>query len=746
MKTLLLKKLNVRLISIIIPLLSILFIVSCANSITEQPDVTRYVDPYIGTGNYGHTFMGANVPFGFVQLGPTNIHQDWYRCSGYYFPDSTIIGFSHTHLSGTGNGELGDISLMPVTGDVRIARGQLPDPATGIYSFFRHETEKSLAGYYAVHLDRFNVDVELTATKRVGFHKYTFIDNKDSRIVIDLESGIHDSPVEGYIVQENDSVISGYRYSSGWASDQQVYFTAIFSKPITKFIVSEGDDFKDSCELKGVRVYGQAWFDIKKGEDVLVKVALSPVSIENAKLNMKAELPKWNFQATVKSAYRAWNEELSKIIISTPNEKVKQIFYTALYHTMIAPSECNDINFDYRGSDKQIYRRASFKNYTYFSLWDTYRAAHPLMTIIHPEKMKDMINTLLAVYREQGNLPLFPLMSCEVWSMVGNPGISVVADALLKNFEGFDKEEAYTAMKNSALLNDRGQDLYKQYGYIPFDLNNTPYAALSKSMEYAIADWSVAQVALKLGKKEDYELFMKRSKSYVHYFDSETGFMRPLDSKGKFLTPFNPFKGVGSYYTEGNAWQYSFLVPHDVRGLVRLFGGEKKFAEKLDSLFVAESKSMEISPDMTGVVGQYVHGNEPCHHVIYMYPYIGQTWKTAEKAREILSTMYDDTPEGLYGNDDCGQMSAWYILSALGIYQVEPAGGKYIFGSPIVDKAVINVGEGKTFTIKTKNNSSKNKYIKSVRLNGKLYNKYYIDFNDIKKGGTIEFIMSDKHS
>jgi predicted alpha-1,2-mannosidase len=717
------------------------------NKQNSLSNLTLYVDPYIGTGDHGHVFMGANVPFGFVQLGPSNIHQDWDWCSGYHISDSTIIGFSHLHLSGTGIGDLGDINFMPATGEVRLSRGQLPDPSSGIYSFFRHETEKAKAGYYAVHLDRYNVDVELTATKRVGFHKYTFPETSDAKVIIDLENGqAWDRPVETYLVQENDTVISGYRYSSGWANDQQVYFTAVFSKPIKKFTVSESDTLQEGKKLKGVKVYGQAYFDTKNKEEILVKVALSPVSIENAKLNMQTELSGWDFHAAVENADKAWNEELNKIVISTSDDKIKRTFYTALYHTMVAPSEFCDVNNDYRGADKQIHRAASFKNHTTYSLWDTYRAAHPLITIIHPEKMSDIVNTMLAIYREQGKLPVWHLMACETNCMVGNPGISVVADAILKDYEGIDKEQAFEAMKNSAMLDERGLKFLKEYGYIPFDKSGE---SLSKCMEYAIADWALAQVALKLEKKEDYDYFLKRSKAYTYYFDPETRFMRARSSDGQFRSPFNPFTSVHSTandYTEGNAWQYTWLVPHDVSGLVELFGSKEKFIEKLDSLFVVQGDLGEFaSPDISGLIGQYAHGNEPSHHIIYMYPYIGQAWKTADKVREVLSVLYSDKPAGLSGNEDVGQMSAWYVLSAMGIYQVEPAGGKYVFGSPVVDEAIIRVKNGKTFTIKAVNNSLENKYIGSVKLNGKPYDKFYIDFKEIEKGGTLEFLMTDKH-
>ncbi|MDR3141677.1 MAG: GH92 family glycosyl hydrolase [Tannerellaceae bacterium] len=710
---------------------------------TALENLTQYVDPYIGTGDHGHVFMGANVPFGLVQLGPSNIPQAWDWCSGYHISDSTIIGFSHMHLNGTGIGDLGDINFMPAIGEANLSRGSAADDySTGKFSLFDRKTEKAKAGYYGVHLDRYNIDVELTATKRVGFHKYTFPASNEAKVIIDLENGqAWDMPVEGYIVQENDTVVSGYRYSRGWANDQRVFFTAVFSKPMKNFVVSEKNEIKEGASLTAARTYGQALFDMNDKETLYAKVALSPVSIENAKLNMQAELPGWDFEQTIADADKAWNEELNKISIGANDSKVKRTFYTALYHTMIAPSEFCDVNNDYYGADKQMHKNGAFKNYTTFSLWDTYRAAHPLMTIIHPEKMGDIINTMLTICQEQGKLPVWHLTGCETNCMVGNPGISVVADAILKGYGGFDKEQAFEAMQNSAMLDERGLKYLKEYGYIPYDKESE---GLSKCMEYAIADWSIAQVAKQMGKTEAYDYFMDRSKSYKRYFDKETQFVRGLSSEGTFRAPFNPFESIhgGNDYTEGNAWQYTWLVPHDIEGLIDLFGSKERFIEKLDSLFIVEGSLGEhASPDISGLIGQYAHGNEPSHHIIYMYPYVGQPWKAADKVREVLSVMYNDRPAGLSGNEDVGQMSAWYVLSALGIYQVEPAGGKYVFGSPIIDEAVIRVKDGKTFRIIAHNNSAENKYIQSVKLNGQPYDSYFINFKDIEAGGTLEFEM-----
>lgn len=743
------KQLKFKVFTAIITLIVGLSTISCKESKEEltKQDLTQNVDLYIGTGDHGHVFMGANVPYGMVQLGPSSITGGWDWVSGYHYSDSIIFGFSHTHLNGTGIGDLQDIILTPVIGNIKLAKGVPDDPKSGYYSLFSHKNETAKPGYYAVHLDRYDIDVELTTTNRVGFHKYTFPSSDTAAIIINLADKINwDEPTEGYLIQENDTVISGYRYSTGWANDQKLYFTATFSKPMKKFEVANGGKIVSGNNLKARQVYGVVSFDTKEKEELYVKVALSPVSIENAKLNMEAELSGWNFDQTVKDATKLWNEELDKIRIKTNDEHVKTIFYTALYHTMIAPSTFQDVNGDYRGADGKTYENADFKNYATFSLWDTYRAAHPLMTIIHPEKVNDMVNTMLHIYQQQGKLPVWHLLGCETNCMVGNPGVIVVADAMLKGYDGFDKELAYEAMKNSMLMDERGLNYYKEYKYIPYDKEEE---ALSKAMEYAIADWSLAQVARQMGKTEDYEYFSNRSKVYQYYFDKEKGFVRGLSSKGEFRSDFDPFSAPHREgdYVEGNAWQYTWLVPHDIAGLVEIFGGKEKFAAKLDSLFTVKGDlGKSASPDISGLIGQYAHGNEPSHHILYIYPYIGQSWKAADKLRQVMFELYHDQSAGLSGNEDVGQMSAWYVLSALGFYQVEPAGGKYIFGSPIVDEAVIKVNDNKTFRIKVHNNNKENKYIQQVKLNNREYDKFYIDFKDIEAGGVLEFFMGKQPS
>ncbi len=733
------------------PVAAALAAISCGGTgsrTTAGTDYSVYVDQYIGTGDHGHVFMGANVPFGLVQLGPTQITHGWDWCSGYHYSDSTIMGFGHMHLSGTGIGDLGDISFMPVVGQVRTTKGTLPDPESGLYSFFSHDNERFRPGYYSVLLDRFGIRVELTATQRAGMHRYTFPASADSRVFIDLSHGIGwDTPVETYIVQESDTRISGYRYSTGWARDQKIYFTAEFSKPMKDFTVSDGLEPRPGTSFTSVNTYGQAIFDTDNGEQLYIKVGLSPVSIDNAKANLNAEIGDWDFDRVSDEALAAWNEQFAKIKVESGTETDKRVFYTAMYHAMVAPSVFSDLNGDYSGADSRIYNDPSFVNHTTLSLWDTYRAAHPLMTIIHPERVPDIGRTFLNIFAQQGKLPVWHLVGNETDCMIGNPGIPVLADMVLKGFD-VPMDEALHAMVTSAMLDERGLGLLKEYGYIPFD-KDPEHETVAKGLEYALADWSLAQVAAKAGNEQVYDYFLDRSKSYRHYFDKNSGFMRGVSSTGQFREPFNPFRSSHRVddYTEGNAWQYTWLVPHDVHGLVDLFESEEAFVTKLDSLFVVEGDmGEEASPDISGLIGQYAHGNEPSHQVIYMYPYVGQQWKTARLSREILTTLYHDQPAGLSGNEDVGQMSSWYILSALGFYQVEPAGGKYIFGSPLFERAEVNVGDGRIFEIIAHDNSPANIYIQSAKLNGREYTRSYIDYADIVAGGTLEFQMGPEPS
>lgn len=723
-----------------------LFMASCGTTknTTEETDITytKYVDPFIGTGFHGHVFLGANVPFGAVQLGPTNLSQGWDWCSGYHYSDSTIIGFAHTHLSGTGIGDLGDISFMPVIGEVKMARGTAADQNSGYYSLFSHDDEIAVPGYYSVYLKRYDVQAEMTTTERVGFHQYTFPASEESKIIIDLETGIGwDSPVKTFIEQVNDSTITGYRYSKGWANDQRIYFTAIFSKPMKGFRIYDRTELQEGTSLMANRIRGAVLFTTTDREKILVKVGISPVSIENAGLNIREEIPHWDFAQVVKNADAAWNKELSRINVATPDTARLRTFYTAMYHTLIAPSIFNDVNGDYLGTDKKVYKNAPFTNLTTFSLWDTYRAAHPLFTILQKDRVNDMINSMLAIYQQQGKLPIWHLMGNETNTMPGHSGIQVVTDAFLKGFDGFDKNLAWEAVKNSAMLDEKGMKYIKELGYIPAD---SMLESVANGLEYAISDWGIAQMAKRMGKTEDYEYFSRRAMNYRNYFDMETHFMRGRLSDTSWRTPFSPFESVHREddFSEGNSWQYTWLVPHDVEGLVRLQGSEEDFILKLDSLFTIEGDMGEhASNDITGLIGQYAHGNEPSHHITYLYPFVGQPWKTAEKVRYILDHHYTDKHDGIIGNEDVGQMSAWYILSALGFYQVNPSNGMYVFGSPVMDKATIQLGNGKTMNITYRNNSKTNIYIQRISLNGKDYTKSYIHYKDLMAGGNMVIEM-----
>lgn len=665
--------------------------------------------------------MGANVPFGLVQLGPTEPTRGWDWCSGYYYDDDELIGFGHMHLSGTGIGCLGDVAFLPVKDFKQIS------------TRFKHEAEKVHPGYYSVQLTDPNVLVELTATERCGFHRYTFKNGAKAQLALDLSQCIGwDKLNDCLLTQESATRLTGFRRSNGWAADRRIYFSIDFSQPVTVHRL-------DSMERVVVSVADNT-------KPLLVKVALSPVSIDKAKLNMQAELAGWDFDAAVKSADEAWNRELARIEIQTNDRTKKRVFYTAMYHLMTSCSKFNDVDREYRGADGKVHK-ADFTNYTTLSLWDTYRAAHPLMTVAFPEMQRDFAQTFLNIYKQQGRLPVWHLMGSETDCMVGNPGAIVLADLTMKGFVE-DKELALEALKATQMKDIRSLGLLKKHGYIPWNLE-PENETVAKALEYCAADDGVAKVAKLLGKKDDYEYFFNRSRSYKKYYDPETRFLRAVDTDGKFRLPFNPFfaEHRTNDYTEGNAWQYTFLVPHDVKGLIKLFGSDKAFMSKLDSLFFVEGWAGDnASPDMSGMTGQYAHGNEPSHHVIYMYNYAGRPDKAAPMLRKMLNEMYLDQPDGLSGNEDVGQMSAWYILSSVGLYQVDPVGGRFVIGSPLFDKATVNVGGGKTFTVVAKNNSDKNIYVQSARLNGKTLKNSYVDFNDIRRGGTLELVMGPKPS
>ena len=732
-------------------LLAGLLLAGCA----QQGNIDSYtelVDPKIGSGGHGHVFVGANVPFGMVQLGPTSIPQEWDWCSGYHDSDSTVIGFSHTHLSGTGIGDLFDITVMPFVGsDLKYGRGREEAPDSGLWSYADRSREVAKPGYYSVPLTRYGVTAEMTATNRVGLHRYTFPQSEEAGIVIDMmNGGCWDRPMDAHVERvdaqtgqpdPNGQALRGYRYSRGWADDQKVYFYAEFSKPFKDMKVLKGDLQIWENEFKTMSAFAHAYFDTAKDEQIMMKVALSPVSMEGAYANMQAEMPGWDFEATVKAADKAWNKELGKIKVEG---KDKKVFYTALYHSMIAPSTFCDVDGSYRGADGKIHEDPGYKTYTTFSLWDTYRAAMPLYSIFQQDRYVDFINTMIAIYEEQGKLPVWHLHGCETNCMVGNPGIIPVADAIVKGLPGIDYELAFEAMKTSALRPHRGQEHRMKYGYIPCDLMDE---SVAYDLEYALADGALANAAKVLGKEDDYQRFLNRSKSYIDLFDNELDFIRGKDSKGRFRKEYSPFASThrADDYCEGNGWQYTWLVPHDFRGLVSCFGSKEAFLNKLDSLFTVSSviEGAESSPDISGLIGQYAHGNEPSHHILYFYTMAGQPWKTADKVREVLSTLYSAQPDGLSGNEDVGQMSSWYILSSLGFYEVEPASGRYWFGTPLFDKAEIEV-TGSTFRIIAEGNSDENRYIQSITLNGKAYTKGYIEHKDIMAGGELVIKMGSE--
>ena len=700
--------------------LAALTLLSCgAGKTAPQNDPAGYVDPFIGTGGHGHVFLGACVPFGLVQLGPTSVPQDWDWCSGYHQSDSSVIGFSHTHISGSGIGDLFDVTVMPVVGtNLTYARGEEDDPATGLWSPADRTQEICTPGYYSVPLTRYGVVAEMTATERVGFHRYTFPAAQSAALVFDLENGgCWDHPVETHI-EADGKRIKGWRFSKGWAKDQKIWFVAETDKPFSFEAINDR--------------YARLNFKTAKDEQILLKVALSVTGIEGAEKNLEAELPGWDFQATCAAARQKWNDELGKVRVKTAGEKDRKIFYTALYHAYIAPALFCD-----QGADPE---------YTIFSLWDTYRAAMPLYTILQQRREGDFMQSFLKIYDRQGKLPVWHLHGNETDCMVGNPGVAAMADAVTKDIPGLDPEQAFEAMKTSAMRPDRGQDLRMKYGYIPADKKNQ---SLAYDMEYAIADWALAQAAQKLGKTEDYDYFLNRSHSYRNYFDPETGFMRGKDSRGRFLEPFDPFLSDHSRspYTEGNAWQYTWLVPHDLGGLEACFGSRRKTLKALDALFAASSEvtGENASSDISGLIGQYVHGNEPSHHIIYFYTMLGKPWKAADKVRQVMTELYTDQPDGLSGNEDVGQMSSWYILSALGFYQVEPAGGRYWFGTPLFEETTLSLDNGNTFTVKAPGVSDENRYIQRVWLNGRPYTKGFIRYEDIMAGGELTLEMGSEH-
>lgn len=731
-------------VSVVLLLAALVFFsMGCRQEKVVEFKPATFVDPYIGTDYHGHVFLGANVPFGAVQAGPVNFVKGWDWCSGYHYSDSILTGFSHTHLSGTGIGDLGDLHLMPYTGGVRLLPGTQEDITSGYASRYTHEGETARPGYYSVHLDTWGITAEVTASERVGFHRYTFPEEDTARIIVDLRMGIGwDRAMATHLRKTGEATWSGYRHSGGWAADQRFFFGMKLSEEPDQwqFYDRELREIRDGDTTQALKAV--LTFYPPVSQPILLKAGISPVSEENGLANIEAEIPHWDFDRTAAEALERWNHELSAVTVTTSDTADLRTFYTALYHVMIHPSLFNDANGDYRGTDKEVYPAAGFQNYSIFSLWDTYRAAHPFYTLTHPDRVSDMVNAMLAIYDQQGSLPVWHLMGNETGTMVGNHSIPVIADAYLKGIRGFDAGKAFQAMKTTALSDDGdGLKYLNEKGWVAADSTRE---SVSKGLEYAVDDWAIAAMAQALGKHEDYALFSERARYYHHYYDPQVGFFRGKNYDGTWSQPFHPVYTLHEQgnYTEGNAWQYLWMVPQDPEGLITLLGGEEIFARRLDSLFLVPSElNAGASPDISGLIGQYAHGNEPSHHTVYLYAFAGQQWKTAEKVRYILDHLYTDRPDGLCGNEDCGQMSAWYLFSSLGFYPVNPANGVYVLGSPLHEEASLRLPTGKTFTLRAIGNSKENIYIQSARLNGKPYEKSYITHADIINGGLLELEM-----
>ena len=718
-----------------IVILTSIFGVGC----TEKPPFayTDFVDPHIGSGGHGHVFVGASVPFGAIQAGPQNIHKGWDWCSGYHHSDSIIIGFAHTHLNGTGCTDMGDIQIMPYTGEIRSARGQQDDISGSCSSYYRHENESVAPGYYSLTMNN-GVGIEMTTSTRTALHRITYPETAGHRLLVNLEEGNGDRAVETGLSLRDEYTVEGFRFSEGWGS-HKVFFVLTTDRPIRSLHLIDHDTPIEGSSIHSEGAKGVLSFD--EDRQVCVKVAISSVSCDNALENLRKEIPDWDFQAVHTEALRRWNNVLSAIDIETEDDSARTIFYTAMYHAFIAPTTYCDVNGEFRGHNDQIIR-ADWVNYSTFSLWDTYRALHPLYSLIRQDRLPDIIQSMLSIYDQQGKLPIWALPGAETNTMPGYSAVPVISDAIIKGIGGFDIDRAYNALKGSTTHPQQDALPYvMKKGYIPDD---KVHSATSIAMEYAVGDWGVAQVAKKLGYDSDYKEYLKRRKYYEQYFDKSIRFIRPRLENGMWLTPYDPFEsihGVG-HFCEGNGWQYTFFVPQYPEGLITLMGGEETFTSKLDEFFKVEGNMGEqASMDISGLIGMYAHGNEPSHHIAYLYAYAGQQWKTAEIVRYIQHEFYTATPDGIIGNEDCGQMSAWHILSALGFYQVNPSEGVFVFGSPLFDKATLHLPEGKEFNIVAENNSPKNIYIQSASIDGIPWSKSYITYDRIMAGGTLTFVM-----
>ena len=725
-------------------LVALLALGACTSKQPSQTsiDYTQLVNPFIGTDFTGNTYPGAQTPFGMVQLSPDNGLAGWDRISGYFYPDSTIAGFSHTHLSGTGAGDLYDILFMPVTLPYKEAKGEL-----GIHSKFSHSDEEASAGYYRVKLQDYNINVELTATPRCGVQRYTF-PKAESMVILNLKKAMNwDFTMDSHIEVVDSCNIRGYRFSEGWARGQKVYFATRFSRPF-KSMELDNAEIKLKGEKVGTSNIARFMFDTAEGEQITVVTALSGVSVEGAVKNLNAEAPHNDFDKYLAEAKADWNKQLQRIEIKGGADDDRVNFYTALYHSMIAPTIYSDVDGKYYGPDKQVHQADGWVNYSTFSLWDTFRAAHPLFTYTEPERVGDMVQSFIAFYEQNGRLPVWNFWGSETDMMIGYHAVPVIVDAYLKGIGNFDPEKALEACVATANIDEyRGIGSYKKNGYIPYNVTdkyNSENWSLSRTLEYAFDDFCIAEMAQKMGKTELANEFYKRSQNYRNVFNPATGFMQPIDDKGVFQPNFNPDEYT-AHICESNAWHYFWSVQHDIKGLVSLTGGQDKFVAKLDSMFTYIPAGNEELPIFsTGMIGQYAHGNEPSHHVIYLYNKVRQPWKTQKYAAQVMHELYFNAPAGLCGNEDCGQMSAWYVFSAMGFYPVNPVSGEYEIGTPLFPEMRLNLDNGKTFTVLAPNVSRENIYIQSVKVNGKPYDKSYITHQQIMDGATVEFVMGNQ--
>ncbi|TYP97396.1 putative alpha-1,2-mannosidase [Tenacibaculum adriaticum] len=728
----------------------IVLILSCkkksVNTSLNKEVLTDFVNPFIGTGGHGHTYPGATVPFGMLQVSPDNGISNWDWCSGYHYSDSIVVGFGHLHLSGTGIGDLADVLFMPINKKVDLTSQSTSRDSLPYKSSYSHRNEKASPGYYQVYLEDPKINVELTSSKRTAFHKYTFSNTDEQSVVIDLGFAINwDRALKSSITVEDDYTVSGYRFSTGWAKNQKVFFVATFSKPIINHVLVANQKIIGGETAEGEKIASQLFFNFNNNNELLVKVAVSSVSIANAKDNLDAG--NFNFENVKTEAETIWGSALSKIKVETSVDSLKTIFYTAMYHAQLAPVTYSDKNGQFRKENDSIIEANNFTAYSTLSLWDTFRAENPLLTLLAPNKVSDMVNSMLDYYETKKVLPVWTLYANETNTMTGYHSIPVIVDAYQKGIKGFDVEKAYDAMKTTMMQDERGLNLYKKYGYIPCNLLDE---SVTITLEYAYDDWCVAQMAKALGKEDDYKFFLNRSKAYQHLFDSETGFMRGKLEDGKsWNEPFDPKHSnhrEHTDYTEGNAWQHSWFVPHNVENLISLHGNNEVFSKRLEQLFTESSEitGNNVSADISGLIGQYAHGNEPSHHIAYMFNKANKPWRTQYWVHHILNTQYNTTPNGLSGNEDCGQMSAWYIFSSMGLYPMNPASGDYEIGSPIFEKTTINLQEGKTFVIEAENVSNTNFYIQSATLNGIELNVTSISHQQISQGGVLHFVMGPK--